>query len=98
MFSFKLLGFTAVGLFASKSRAVQHLNMIFIRAWYINTPQQPPPPGVGGCLLDAEAVASPDERDDSAPDDNAPEEHPSLFLLPMWFTYYMMRDLLHSTF
>lgn len=77
-------------LFVSKSRAVQHLNMIFIRAWYIDMPQQPPPPGVGGSLLDAEAVASP-ERDDFDPND-APEEHPSLFLFPIWFTY-MMNDL-----
>lgn len=40
-----------VGLYASKSRYVQHLNMIFLRAWYLNVPQQPPPPGVGPAAL-----------------------------------------------
>ena len=44
----------------TKSRAVQHLNMIFIRAWYINTPQQPPPPGVAAVadIDDAELDAA----------------------------------------
>ena len=40
------------GFCLSKSRGVQHLNMIFIRAWYIQTPQQPPPPGVAAIADD----------------------------------------------
>ena len=40
------------GFRLSKSRGIQHLNMIFIRAWYIHTPQQPPPPGVPAIVDD----------------------------------------------
>lgn len=30
----------------TESRDLQYLFLIYIRAWYVETPQQPPPPGV----------------------------------------------------
>ena len=54
----------AFGLMASKSRAVQHLNMIFIRAWYLEMPQQDPPVGVGRAEPIEDAMGEDDGEDD----------------------------------
>ena len=48
-----------------KSREIQHLFMIYIRAWYLESAQQPPPPMVLPALHDA-----PEAAEDFIPEDS----------------------------
>ena len=68
----------------SKSRAVQHLTLVFIRAWYLDMPQQPAPPGV---LEDGSAGDEPSDMvcDTLTPEEDQQLKHVCLSLYDFYF-------------
>ena len=69
------VGSLCLYMYRSKSRAVQHLTMIFIRAWYLEMPQQPAPAGVLEDLREGGVGDEPSDGLEYMPDDSQnPEE------------------------